>query len=123
MDVMLSNPKDAGEQEGDSNTMEELPGSLEKQSVKRTKRRRIVTRRGKRNNVCTNMTNFVLLHSNIRGLKSKIQSLNYVANNIVMPDCISLTKHGIHGNNKVKVENYQTFNTNHTNKRMGGVSL
>ena len=64
MDVMLSNPTDAG----DSNTVEELPGRLEKQSVKRTKRRRIVTRRGKRNNVCTNMTNFVRLHSNVRGL-------------------------------------------------------
>ena len=69
------------------------------------------------------MTNFVLLHSNIRGLKSKVQSLNHVANNVVSADCISLNEHGIRGNNSVKIDNYHTFSKNRINKRMGGVSL
>ena len=63
------------------------------------------------------------MHSNIRGLKSKVQSLNHVANNIVMPDCISLNEHGIRGNNTVKIQNCHSFNKNRVNKRMSGVSL
>ena len=63
-------------------------------------------RRGRKNKVCKFTSDFVLLHSNIRGLKSKVQSLNHVVNNIINVDCISLNEHGVRGNNNVKIENY-----------------
>ena len=110
-----------------SNQWEDLPrlfsSQVEEQSVNPRKRKRKRTRRGKTNQVCKFMTNFVLLHSNIRGLKSKLQSLNHVANSIVIPDCISLNEHGLRGENKVKIENYYSFSKNRSNKRIGGVSL
>ena len=79
-------------------------------------------RRGRKNK-CKSVTNFVLLHSNIRGLRSKVQSLNHVVNNILSVDCISLNEHGIRGRNSVKIDNFHSFSKNRMNKRMGGVSL
>ena len=38
----------------------------------RRKRTRTVTRMGRRKTLCKSMTNFVILHSNFRGLKSKV---------------------------------------------------
>ena len=107
--------------------MEEFPrvssSQLEGIPIGRKKRTRKVKRRGRKNIVCKSMTNSVLLHSNVRGLKSKLQSLNHVANNVAFADCISLNEHGIRGKNKVKIENYYSFSKNRLNKRMGGVSL
>ena len=109
-----------------SNQLEESDRSasnhLEHFQVKR-KRKRKVTRRGRRNKLCKLTTNFILLHSNIRGLKSKVQSLNHIVNNIIPVDCISLNEHGVRGSNKVQIENYYTFSKNRKNKKMGGVSL
>ena len=63
------------------------------------------------------------MHSNVRGLKSKLQSLNHTVNNVLLPSCISLNEHGVRGNSQINIENYFTFSKNRSNKRMGGVSL
>ena len=81
-----------------------------------------MTRRG-RYRCLPDSANFTLVHSNIRGLKSKLESLNSVVNNLLRVDCISLNEHGIRGRNIVKIDNFHSFNKNRTNQRMGGVSL
>ena len=68
------------------------------------------------------MKSFTLLHSNIRGLRSKSESLDIV-NSIIKPDAITLNEHGIRGNNKVNIVNYKTFSKNRSDSRMGGVSF
>ena len=65
---------------------------------------------------------FKLLHSNIRGVRSKIHSLNCV-NNIVTPDPVTLNEHGVSSKNKVMIENYKTFSKNRQASKMGGVSI
>ena len=92
----------------------------EKSLVKRHKRKRKTVRRGKKTK-CKPMTNFILLHSNIRGLKSKLQSLNHAVNNVLAVSCISLNEHGYRGKSNIDIVNYHTFSKNRSNKRMGGV--
>ena len=58
----------------------------------------------------------------MRGLRSKIQSLNSV-NNLLLPDIVTLNEHGITGKNKVNIENYKTFTKNRHGSHMGGVSI
>ena len=108
----------------------EIPGTghsnLEEPTIKKKRlRMRVkgVTRRGLRNKSGSNNSNFILLHFNIRGLRSKLQSLNNVVNNVVSPSCISLNEHGLLGKNNVKIDNFYSFTKNRINKRMGGVSL
>ena len=82
----------------------------------------MTTRRGKRPiNIKLNKP-LTLEHSNIRGLRSKIQSINYVKS-LIKPDIISLNEHGIIGNNKVELDNYKTFYKNCVGSKMGGVSV
>ena len=65
---------------------------------------------------------YIILHSNIRGFRSKKDSL--VANaSLVNADLISLNEHGVYGNNKINIENYVTFSKNRTSKKLGGASL
>ena len=94
---------------------------------KTKKRKRKVTRRGRRTNTVKNkvkqVTNFVIMHSNCRGMKSKLQSLNHVVNDLLTPDIVSLNEHGVRGKNKVNIDNYHSFSKNRDSKRMGGVSL
>ena len=87
------------------------------------KRTRMVKRRGRRKNLCKSVTNLIVMHSNCRGLKSKIQSVNHTVNNLVKPDILSLNEHGIRGKNKIKIDNFHSFNKNRVNKTMGGVSI
>ena len=90
---------------------------------KKRKRKRMTTRRGKKKSSSSPNSDFVLLHMNPRGLRSKLASINHVVNNIVKPNCISLNEHGIVGNNKVNIENYKSFVKNRSASRMGGVAL
>ena len=65
---------------------------------------------------------YIILHSNIRGFRSKKDSL--VANeSLVNADLISLNEHGVCGNNKINIENYVTFSKNRTSQKLGGASL
>ena len=63
-----------------------------------------------------------ILHKNIRGLRSKKESLNNVIN-VVDPNMILLNEHGITKKNKVNIDGYITFSKNRNNKIMGGVSI
>ena len=62
------------------------------------------------------------MHSNIRGLKSKTESL--MANiGLIKPNIVLLNEHGITGKNKIDIKNYTTFTRNRDNKQLGGVSI
>ena len=101
---------------------EAFVGSSTFQLTKR-KRKRKVTRRGRKKCNVNNVTNFVLVHSNCSGIKSKLQSINHVVNNLLTPDIVSLNEHGVSGRNKVNIDNFHSFSKNRNGKRMGGVSL
>ena len=82
-------------------------------------------RRGKHNNKKNNKNlrdDLTLLHSNIRGLKSKINSLTTNAN-VLEANFICLNEHHITGNNIVNIKGYKSFSRNRCNKQMGGVSV
>ena len=63
------------------------------------------------------------MHSNCRGIKSKLQSINHIVNDLIVPDIVSLNEHWVSGRNKVNIYNYHSFTKKRENKRMGGVSL
>ena len=67
-------------------------------------------------------SNLKILHKNIRGLKSKRESLNNVID-LVQPNMVLLNEHGVSNNNKVNVDGYFTFSKNRQNRNMGGVSI
>ena len=66
--------------------------------------------------------NLIILHSNIRGLKSKRESLKNVLD-LVNADMVLLNEHGVTGNNKVNIDGYITYSKNRKNRNMGGVSI
>ena len=68
-----------------------------------------------------NKSDFTILHSNIRGLKSKMASLKSHINNI-KPNIVTLNEHGMTGKSKINIDNYLTFSKNRKDKIMGGVS-
>ena len=67
-------------------------------------------------------SDFTLLHKNIRGLRSKRDSMKTVID-AVIPDMILLNEHGITKKNKVNIDGYITFSKNRMDKIMGGVSI
>ena len=53
-------------------------------------------------------SDFKLLHKNIRGLRSKRDSLKTVID-VVIPDMILLNEHGVTKKNKVNIDGYITY--------------
>ena len=63
-----------------------------------------------------------IYYSNIRGYKSKCESLTSIINGLD-PNIIVLNETGLKFREKLKIENYKSFNRNRQDKNMGGVSI
>ena len=78
-------------------------------------------RRGKGGRSDKTKGGLVILLSNIRGVKSKKESLLEVLKD-VNPDICILNETGLRGKNKLKIQGYITFSRNRVEKAMGGIS-
>ena len=64
----------------------------------------------------------MIYHVNLRGFKSKKKSLSAILSQL-KPSIVSLNEHGLVRNQKMKIENYTSFNRNRQDQIMGGVSI
>ena len=88
----------------------------------RTRRRRRTRKRKKRSRNRTKSSTLTVFHSNIRGFKSKQDSLEKILE-IVQPDIVNLNETNVKGRNKVYHKGYHSFVRNRKEKKhMGGVS-
>lgn len=63
-----------------------------------------------------------IYYSNIRGYKSKSESLKSIVS-ALDPNIIVLNETRLKSKEKLKIENYKSFNRNRQDKNMGGVSI
>ena len=64
----------------------------------------------------------MIYHANIRGFKSKSNSLNSILD-VVKPNLVTLNEHGLKNNQKLVIDNFKSFTKNRKNQNMGGVSI
>ena len=91
----------------------------------RKRDRKRTVRRGKgKNKRDNNIWNdeWSIYYSNIRGYKSKSESLKSIVS-ALDPNIIVLNETRLKSKEKLKIENYKSFNRNRQDKNMGGVSI
>ena len=72
-------------------------------------------------NTCDDKKYFKVLHSNCRGVESKIKSIETIADSL-LPDVITLNEINLKKNKLLQLKGYKSFNRNRVNGNMGGIS-